>query len=388
MDRDERAYIKLQQHLDCQPVGFPATGSGVEIKVLKHIFTPAEAEIATCLNYRPEPLETIFARAGHLVDSAAALEQVLDGIAKKGGLEFKIKNGQKHYGCTPLVIGMYELQLERLTPEFIKDFDRYISDPKFGIEFLSTKLPQMRTIPVAKSIQPQHNVSTFDEVTSLLQTAEAPFAILECICRKKRSMQGKSCRLTSRKETCLAIGSIAQMVLLNGYGREITREAALEILAQNQKEGLVLQPSNTQKADFICSCCGCCCGILAYHKNLPRPLAYWASNYYAVVDQTGCTGCGVCEERCQVKALAVDAKSGLAVVDLDRCLGCGVCVAGCPADAVALVKKTLEKIPPETREDLYEVIMAHKKGPLGKLALTGKLLVDALKTGQIHLLRS
>ena len=41
---------------------------------------------------------------------------------------------------------------------------RYLQDiSHFGIEFLSTELPQMRTIPVAESILPQHDVSTFDD---------------------------------------------------------------------------------------------------------------------------------------------------------------------------------------------------------------------------------
>jgi hypothetical protein len=44
--------------------------------------------------------------------------------------------------------------------------------------------------------------------------------------------------------------------------------------------------------------------------------------------------------------------------------------------------------PPKTREDLYEIIMAKKKGKLGKLKLTGKLIVDAVRTGQSNLLKS
>jgi len=387
MDRDDKAYIKLQRHLDKQAVGFPATRSGIEIKVLKHIFTPTEAEIAAHLSYRPEPLEAIYARARHLVSSAGELETILDGICKKGGLEFKVENGRKHYACAPLVIGMYEMQLHRLTPEFIRDFDKYTSEIKFGIEFLSTELPQMRTIPIAKSIEPRHNVSTFDEVMALLETAAEPFAVLECICRKKRSMKGRACRRTDRKETCMAMGSMAQMVLQNGYGRQVTRKEALEIIEENQQEGLVLQPSNTERADFLCSCCGCCCGILAFHKYLPKPLDHWASNYHAVVEPATCIGCGACRKRCQVRAVAVDESEQRAVVDLNRCLGCGVCVTECPTESISLVKKSREKIPPRTREELYDIIMAKKKGRLGKLKLTGKLLVDAVRTGRIHLLK-
>lgn len=160
-------------------MGFPATRSGVEIRILKHIFTPQEAEIATYLSYMPEPLETVFGKVQHLVESPEELEGLLDRIAKNGGIGSKMKKNRKHYCNTPLVVGMYEMQLGRLTPEFIKDFNEYITDKKFEIEFLSTRLPQIRTIPIGKSIPPQHNISTFDDVRTLVRRAEEPFVIIE-----------------------------------------------------------------------------------------------------------------------------------------------------------------------------------------------------------------
>ena len=388
MEHNQQVYVKLQKHLDNQAVGFPASRSGAEIKMLKQIFTPQEAEIACCLNYKFEPVENIYRSAGHLVDSPQELEKCLDRIQANGGIESKVKNGKIHYRNAPLVVGMYELQLKRLTPEFVKDFNQYTSSNNFGIAFLSTKLPQMRTIPVSKSIQPQHNVSTFDEVVPLLQQADEPFAINECICRKKKSMEGKICQVTDRKETCLATGSMARIVLLSGAGREISRDEAMSIIGQNQKQGLVLQPSNTEKAEFICSCCGCCCGMLKVHQSLPKPLDFWATNFYAAVDRGTCQGCAACEKRWQVGAVRVSEKKQPAEVDLDRGLGCGICIAGCPTRSITLVKKSAEVRPPRTWEDLHEIIMAGKKGRLGKLKLTGKLIVDSVRTGHMNMLKS
>ena len=387
LEKNEQVYINLQRHLDRQVIGFPATKSGSEIRILKHIFTPQEAEIATCLTYKFEPLEMVFKKARHLVESPEKLAELLDRIEKNGGIESKTKGGQRLYCNVPLVVGMYEFQLGKLTPEFIKDFSEYTSDKKYGIGFISTKLPQMRTIPIAKSIQPQHNVSTFDEVTKLLQRAEAPFAIFDCICRQKRAIGGEPCQVTDRKETCFAVGSIAQAFLRSGLGREITLDESMSILEQNQKQGLVLQPSNTQTAEFICSCCGCCCGMLGMHKSLPKPVDFWASNFYAVVDTDSCDGCGNCEKRCQVGAASVSEKKQQSFIDLNRCIGCGVCIPTCPQKALFLKKKSTEVRPPKTREDLYDIIMSHKKGRLGKLKVTGKLVIDAIRTGQTELLR-
>jgi Pyruvate/2-oxoacid:ferredoxin oxidoreductase delta subunit len=387
LEKNENVYVDLQRHIDSQAIGFPATKSGSELRILKHIFSAKEAQIATCLTYKLEPLETVFERACHLVESPEMLTEILDGIVKKGGIELEIKNGIKFYRNVPLVVGMYEFQLEQLNREFIKDFDDYTSDKRFGIEFLSTKIPQMRTIPISKSIQPQHHISTFDEVTMLLQQAEAPFSIFECICRKKKTLGGEPCKVTKRKETCFATGGMAQAVLRNGIGREITLTESISILDENQKQGLVLQPSNTEKAEFICSCCGCCCGMLTMHKSLPKPVDFWAFNYYAVADTDLCNGCGNCEKRCQVGAARVSERKQKTSVDLNRCIGCGLCVPTCPQKAMALKRRHSEARPPQTRDDLYDMIMSHKKGWFGKQKIKGKIVIDAIRTGQTHLLR-
>jgi MinD superfamily P-loop ATPase len=127
--------------------------------------------------------------------------------------------------------------------------------------------------------------------------------------------------------------------------------------------------------------------MLDLHKILPKPHQFWASNYYAAVDTAACEGCGICAKRCQVAAVTVHPNKHPAVVDPDRCLGCGVCVPTCPQEAISLVKKPAEVRPPQTREDLFDIIMAHKKSPLGKLKLTGKLVFDAIATGHTHVLK-
>ena len=121
-DHDDSPYRELQQHLDRQPVGFPPSGSGADIRLLKHIFTPKEARIAACLSHEPGGLDKIFPGAKYLVSSVGELEERLTAMVKKGGLEFRHEKGRDLYANTPLVVGIYELQAGRLTPEFIKDF--------------------------------------------------------------------------------------------------------------------------------------------------------------------------------------------------------------------------------------------------------------------------
>lgn len=384
MDPDKNTiYRKLQKHLDEQPVGFPATKTGSDIRVLKHIFTPEQAWIATCLTHRPEPIEIIFKKAQKRINSIPELKIILFEMEKKGGLEIRVKKESPLYCNAPLIVGMFEFQLHRLTPEFINDFGEYTSDRKFGINFLSTELSQMRTIPVKKSIDIKTHVSTFDEVLSILKESEGPFTICECICRRKKSIQGEPCKTTQRTETCMAIGDLAEAAVRIGMGRFIELDEAIQILDDNQKEGLVIQPSNTREVDFICSCCGCCCGMLRMQKGLPKPLDFWTSNHYVDLNSAVCVGCGLCVERCQVDALVLSETEKKVILDLDRCIGCGQCVSVCAKKSLRLQKKSKQVIPPETREDLHNTLMQHKKGSLGKLKLTAKLVSDAIRKGQL-----
>ena len=122
-------------------------------------------------------------------------------------------------------------------------------------------------------------------------------------------------------------------------------------------------------------------------QDLPKPIDFWVSNFYAAVERDTCEGCGVCVKRCQVGAVSVSSKKQPAVVNRDRCIGCGVCVPACPTQSITLVKKPAEVRPPQTREDLHEIIAAGKKGRLGKLKLTGRLLFDSVRTGHMNLLK-
>ena len=381
-------YRALQQHLDRQPVGFPETSGNGAVKILKHIFSPEQARVATCLSHRGRSVDDIYTRAKDLVSSREALEKILDRIVAKGGIEAGGEPGARWYRNTPLVVGMYEFQLGRLSPEFIRDFAEYTACREYGISFLSTRLPQMRTIPIEKSIRMQPQPQSYDSITDLLKTSRGPFAICECVCRKKQEITGNPCKVTDRKETCLAVGHLAETAVRISMGRAVDLETAVSILGKNQEQGLVLQPSNTRDIGFICSCCGCCCGMLRMQKKLPKPLDFWASNFYAEIDTNVCTGCGVCAEKCQVDAVVQHKKQRNFTIEKHRCIGCGLCVAACPASAVCLVKTEKQIVPPKDREELLASIGAGKKGRVAKLMLTGKLVKDALVTGRTQILKS
>jgi len=54
----------------------------------------------------------------------------------------------------------------------------------------------------------------------------------------------------------------------------------------------------------------------------------------AVIDESACTECGLCREKCRFNAITEDIK-----VDPISCEGCGVCAIVCPAKAITLIER-------------------------------------------------
>jgi len=353
------AYRKLQEHLDKMPVGYPATKSGVEINLLKAIFTPEQAKIATHMDYKHKTVDQIFETAREEVGSKEELKRILDDIVSKGGITRREREGNDQYALIPLLLwGMFEHQLKRLTPEFLNNLGQYMQG-EFGYELARTKVPKIRVIPIEESIEVEHRIATYDELRHIIMRSGEHISIQECICKKVNDLIGKPCQVTERREVCMSFGDLADLYAKEGWGRKISQEEAFEIARKNEEEGLVLQPGNEQEPAFMCACCRDCCGVLGPMKSFPRPADIVASNYYAQVNTELCKGHGTCVERCPMGAVKVDDK--LSSIDLARCIGCGLCVPTCPENAIRLVKKAKETVPPETEEELNDTIMALKK---------------------------
>ncbi|MFO7838348.1 MAG: 4Fe-4S binding protein [Desulfosalsimonadaceae bacterium] len=352
------------------PVGFPKTRSGVELRILRALFTPSEARLAVFLTHRCVPAETVFARAGQNDARGISLEhcrRLLERMAARGSIFRKVSNGKACYGLVPFVIGMFEFQVNHLTRSFYEDTARYFREA-YGLEYLSAPRAQMRVVPVEQSLHNDLHIATYDEIRQIIEQADGRIGVAECICRKGKDLEGDPCRMTDRRELCLGFREYFDFYRQQGWFRPVTKEEAFSIVRQSESEGLVLQATNEQYPQAVCACCCCCCGILNTLKAIPNPADFAASNYHVRVDAEKCTGCGLCVGRCPMGAVSVAEKT--AVVDYRRCIGCGVCVAGCPAGALYLEKNSRSRVPPETTEDYYEALEREKS----RLAKTGTVL--------------
>ena len=357
MKENLKIYEVLQKHLDKMPVGFPRTKSGVELEILKHLFSPKEAKTALFLDIMPKSIDSIYRRAKQSDYTKEEVEDLLIKMVSKGSIHSFEKNGEKFYALAFLAIGMFEYQLNRLSEKFVKDFHRYVEEAYLG-EFHKIK-SQIRVIPVEKSLNPGTSVKTYNDVREIIKIYGEPIALSECICKKGKDLIGEPCQMTNLREICFAFRGGAEYYIKMGFARKISKSEALEIIEQAEEDSLILQTGNSQKPNFVCCCCSCCCGLLSHEKNLENPANVVYNNYYAEVDELSCTGCGLCQEICQMDAISI--VQDKSKVSRKRCIGCGNCVSKCPSNAIHLSQKEKKIIPPKNTYDLYSELMSKNR---------------------------
>ena len=348
-------YEKLAEHLDNLPGGFPKTKSGVEMRILRRLFTQEDAEFALHLKGVPEEPRVIARRAKMEVDEAARL---LGEMEKKGLVLGTRRKGEPPlYNALQFYGGVWEGQVNRLKRELVEDFEEYLP-ALFDLDSWR-KAPQLRTIPVNQSISVRNEVMPYERAEELVR-ANKSFAVANCICRQEQRILGKGC--DKPLESCLTLGMAAESVVRLGRGRAISREEALEVLHRAENAGLVLQPANAKDPLFICTCCGCCCSVLGSLKRDPKPASLVSSPFFASLNTDTCNGCGACVERCQMGAVHINDEK--AALNLDRCIGCGLCVSRCPTDSLSLVRKAEQ---PYVPKDIIEtsVKMLETRGKRG-----------------------
>lgn len=359
---NETTYRQLQHHLDQLPIGFPATESGVEIEILEYFFTPEEAQVALCLSLITATCTTITKRYNKRFEKTMTpdeMDVILDRMFMNGVIDRSGGKGARSYRNAMLVIGMFEFNVDHLKKELMEKLHRYL-DEAFGEEFFRTTLPQLRTSPHLNAVIPEHIIATYDNMKAFVANTDQKIQVANCVCKQGAALLGHPCRQTDNIEICLMFD--ADNYAARHQARTITKQECLDILDMAEERGLVLQPGNTREPFCICLCCGCCCGVLTTAKKFPDPARFFATNYYATIDEEACAGCGICIKRCQMDAMIMDETTRKVHVDLNRCIGCGLCVTKCPAKAAALVQKEQETVPPRNIALLYMSILQKKAG--------------------------
>jgi len=348
----DNPYDKLREFLDSFPLGFPRTASGVELQILKKLFTQEEAELAVMLSPVPEEAAQIEQRTGLNQDH---LTEKLELMSQKG-LIFRLRReGKIYYNAAPFMIGLYEYSVKKIDDELAGLFKEYY-DTAYQKEMGASNIPGFKVIPVEETIAADMVLLPYHKIKEDIRAARK-IAVADCVCRKEAHLTGSGC--DAPLETCLSFGVAAEYYIENRLGREITADEAITIIEKADRAGLVHAGANAKHLSNICNCCPCCCASLKgiSQSGLVKQ-KFINALFEARIDAADCTACEQCLERCPVEAISVD---DVAVVDIDKCLGCGLCAGTCPTEAIWLHLREDRKEPYDRAFDLYEAIVEKKR---------------------------
>ena len=369
--QESQIYRQLMEKLTMQSF-LPESGPKL-IEILKIIFTPEEAALALGLPFLVTDVEEIAQSLGREVGEILPL---LEQMADKGLVYAGEKEGRKRYQLLVLFPGMIELQFmgeQRAKAEpgrvkLARVFDTFYHDIMKGLtsgkgeegsrHFFRSITPYSRVIPVESDVSLQSAIQPYEVVSSYIEDSK-DMAIGNCYCRTIKGLLGEACE--APVNVCMVFGPFARYTIDRGFARRADRSRMQEALQQSEEAGLVHVSDNVQdKINYICNCCGCCCGFLQAISRYRIPNSVAASRFLAVVDTEACTGCEACIDRCQTKAIR--AEKDVVAIEQKWCIGCGLCVSACPTDAISLKEREGFKAPAQDVNELRMTILQEQFG--------------------------
>lgn len=249
------AYIKLREFLDRFPLGYPKTSSGIELRILKRLFSEEEAKIAVYLTPIPEEAAKIASKIGM---EEKKLEKILESMSKKGLIFRTRRDNKTTFNSVPFMIGLYEYSVKKIDKELAKYYKEYY-DTAYQKEMGLSNVPGFKVVPIEETIEIDTILYPYHKLKESIKNARV-IAVYDCICRKEARLNGEGCDYPI--ETCFSFGVAAEYYIENGFGREISADEAIRIIEEADKAGLVHAGANSKHLSNICNCCPCCCASM------------------------------------------------------------------------------------------------------------------------------
>lgn len=346
---------------------FNLPGSDRLSAMLRMRFSREEAGFLSRFPHRPSTLDEL---SRGLKIPADRLRGIIEPIIHKGLIcEFDGKSGTR-YALSDVVLAYYRMPGWRGRDD---DWNRKLAAlsnryyvEEMGADFMSRRTKGLRAIPIGQTITDPRRVMPYEDVVQVLEREDF-FCVTTCACRHRHNIDPDATSCKHETLNCLHFGKLAHYIVKHEMGTRITRDEMFEKLEEAADAGLVHGISNTKTGmDTICNCCSCCCMFLeAINAPYPVPVGHQRSNYLVAIDHGTCKACGLCAQRCPMKAMElreVDArrtdsgrrkkKSKQIAYDADRCIGCGVCVHKCPTGSLGLVRRDEDEDIPETMSEV------------------------------------
>jgi len=313
-----------------QKLGFPDSETLAEIFSI--LFTDEATKILAAA--MPGTAEELAQRTGI---PQATLNKMLEDLTHRGVINHVIRKGG--WRLFPAMIELRDATV--MHPDSPRKltllWERLIREemPRLVPIMRDLKIPPMlRTVPIEETVSPKNRVLDVDSARKIFRDA-ALITAVPCPCRAQARVVGRSKECPAPETSmCMQTNGFAEAVIDRGIGERLTNAEALARIGDAEDAGLMHMVRNNVKDDmFMCNCCSCCCTGLFLINEIGYREAYAPSRFRVKLDEAACTGCGVCEGRCQLHAISVNDRAS---VDYDKCFGCGNCVLTCPAEALVL----------------------------------------------------
>ena len=213
---------------------------------------------------------------------------------------------------------------------------------RHNIPWARPEYTNMYMIPVNRSLdQVGDSIVPQDIVAYFIEKSSHRVIVDFCGCR-----WANQCKNYPIDIGCLMMGEDSRGIV-SKVARSVTKEEAHAHLKRAVEAGLapfvgkarvdnaIFGVPDTGRLVSVCFCDECCC-LTRWTKSMPgserSQIMHRLDGLTIQVDESLCTGCGTCADKCFLKLIKLD--SGTALIPEDQCMGCGRCVLGCPQNAI------------------------------------------------------
>src|SRR4030067_1236324 len=156
-------YQRLAERLNTIPNGYPSTPEGLELEILRRIFTPEEAALAAQLKLT---LETAGQVAERLGSDPGEMRALLKTMVRKGQIDARPLEKELGFRLMPFIVGIYEAQVGNLDGELAAIFERYYKQALGAA--LSMQPPIHRVVPIGASVKVDMEIRPYESVAELV----------------------------------------------------------------------------------------------------------------------------------------------------------------------------------------------------------------------------
>lgn len=334
------------------------------LKVFNSVIVPEEVDFLLAMGSEPLSKDELSRKVTIPGD---AFDAVFSSLIQKGMIWSKTNpDSTVVFTLAPIMLGWFEVylctdsrseekvQFARQLSNLFESWKKFNVTPirqlrnmtgKKGVPHKTIKPAQLKKhIEINSPIIPEKSrIMSFASINEVIQKygEESSIAVVHCFCRQWKSLEGIECTLKMPLESCIVLGNFSRHAVEYGFGRYISKDAALKIIEETAKKGgvhVVWHEQDKLENDeiAICNCCWDCCGVLGSYRRGINSLHFKTQCHVEVASPDRCNACGLCVRFCPVGVISLD---DTVTIDVTRCIGCLQCFYKCKRDVIQVHSK-------------------------------------------------